>query len=106
MWITAPIPTSPRPTPWRRRRRPVRTCGSTVIALTKLDIVDGFDRLDVCTGYMLDGKEIDHLPAREGAQARVVPVSEPIEGWKGPTADGRSWADRRAQAIKCVRRVE
>src|SRR6187399_1965778 len=87
-------------------RQTVRTCGITGLALTKLDILDGFDSIEVCTGYMLDGKEIDHLPAGEGAQARVVPIYETIEGWKEPTANARSWADLPAQAIKYVRRVE
>src|SRR6266702_3471061 len=87
-------------------RQTVRTCGIHGLALTKLDILDGFDSIEVCTGYMLDGKEIDHLPAGEGAQARVVPVYETIEGWKEPTANARSWADLPAQAIKYVRRVE
>src|SRR6478735_6802070 len=87
-------------------RQTVRTCGINGLALTKLDILDGFDSIEVCTGYMLDGKEIDYLPAGEGAQARVVPVYETIEGWKEPTANARSWADLPAQAIKYVRRVE
>jgi adenylosuccinate synthase len=87
-------------------RQTVRTCGIAGLALTKLDILDGFDSIEVCTGYMLDGKEIDHLPAGEGAQARVVPIYETIEGWKEPTANARSWADLPAQAIKYVRRVE
>jgi adenylosuccinate synthase len=87
-------------------RQTVRTCGITGLALTKLDILDGFDTIEVCIGYNLDGKEIDHLPAGEGAQARVVPIYETIEGWKQPTAKARSWADLPAQAIKYVRRVE
>jgi adenylosuccinate synthase len=87
-------------------RQTVRTSGIAGLALTKLDILDGFDSIEVCTGYMLDGKEIDHLPAGEGAQARVVPIYETIEGWKEPTANARSWADLPAQAIKYVRRVE
>ncbi len=87
-------------------RQTVRTCGINGLALTKLDILDGFDSIEVCTGYRLDGKEIDHLPAGEGAQARVVPIYESIEGWKQPTANARSWADLPAQAIKYVRRVE
>jgi adenylosuccinate synthase len=87
-------------------RQTVRTCGIDGLALTKLDILDGFDSIRVCTGYRLDGKEIDHLPAGEGAQARVVPIYETIEGWKQPTANARSWADLPAQAIKYVRRVE
>ncbi|UZE48185.1 adenylosuccinate synthase [Rhodopseudomonas sp. P2A-2r] len=87
-------------------RQTVRTCGIHGLALTKLDILDGFDTIEVCVGYMLDGKEIDYLPAGEGAQARIVPVYETIEGWKEPTANARSWADLPAQAIKYVRRVE
>ena len=47
-----------------------------------------------------------HLPAGEGAQARVEPIYETVEGWKEPTANARSWADLPAQAIKYVRRVE
>src|SRR5437879_1522731 len=69
-------------------------------------LLDVDHAMEVCTGYMLDGKEIDHLPAGEGAQARVVPIYETIEGWKEPTANARSWADLPAQAIKYVRRVE
>jgi adenylosuccinate synthase len=87
-------------------RQTVRTCGIHGLALTKLDILDGFDSIEVCVGYRLDGKEIDYLPAGEGAQARIEPVYETIEGWKEPTANARSWADLPAQAIKYVRRVE
>lgn len=87
-------------------RQTVRTCGIHGLALTKLDILDGFDSIEVCVGYRLDGKEIDHLPAGEGAQARVEPIWETIEGWKEPTAHARSWADLPAQAIKYVRRIE
>lgn len=87
-------------------RQTVRTCGITGLALTKLDILDGFDSIEVCVGYKLDGKEIDHFPAGEGAQARVEPIWETIEGWKEPTAGARSWADLPAQAIKYVRRIE
>jgi adenylosuccinate synthase len=87
-------------------RQTVRTCGIHGLALTKLDILDGFDTIEVCVGYELDGKEIDHLPAGEGAQARVKPIYETIEGWKEPTANARSWADLPAQAVKYVRRVE
>jgi adenylosuccinate synthase len=87
-------------------RQTARTSGINGLALTKLDILDGFDEIKVCVGYKLDGKDIDHLPAGEGAQARVEPIYETIEGWKEPTAKARSWADLPAQAIKYVRRVE
>jgi len=87
-------------------RQSVRTCGIDGLALTKLDILDGFDTIKVCTAYRLDGHEIDHLPAGEQAQARVEPVYETIAGWKEPTARARSWAQLPAQAIKYVRRIE
>ncbi len=87
-------------------RQTARTCGIHGLALTKLDILDGFDTIEVCTAYELDGRIIDHLPAGEGAQARVKPIYETIEGWKEPTANARSWAELPAQAIKYVRRVE
>ena len=87
-------------------RQTVRTSGISGLALTKLDILDGFDQIKVCTGYRLDGREIDYLPAGELAQARVEPVYETIDGWKEPTARARSWAQLPAQAIKYVRRIE
>jgi adenylosuccinate synthase len=87
-------------------RQTVRTSGIDGIALTKLDILDGFDEIKVCVGYKLDGEVLDHLPASQGAQARVEPIYETIEGWSGTTAGARSWADLPAQAIKYVRRIE
>ena len=87
-------------------RQTVKTSGIDGIALTKLDILDGFEELKICTHYLLDGARIDYLPASQGAQARVQPVYEVIEGWKGATGRARSWAQLPAQAIKYVRRIE
>ncbi|CDZ34900.1 Adenylosuccinate synthetase 2 [Neorhizobium galegae bv. officinalis] len=87
-------------------RQSVATNGITGIALTKLDVLDGLDELKICVGYMLDGQQIDHLPASQGAQARVEPVYVTLEGWKESTVGARSWADLPAQAIKYVRQVE
>jgi adenylosuccinate synthase len=87
-------------------RQTVKTSGIDGIALTKLDILDGFEQLKVCVGYKLDGETIDYLPASQAAQARVEPIYETIEGWREPTGGARSWAQLPAQAIKYVRRVE
>jgi adenylosuccinate synthase len=87
-------------------RQTVRTCGISGIALTKLDVLDGFDPIQVCVRYRLDGREIDYLPAGEAAQARVEPVYETIEGWGASTRGARSWADLPAEAVKYVRRIE
>jgi len=76
------------------------------IALTKLDVLDGFDEVKVCVGYRLDGHEVDHLPALQGAQKRVQPIYEVLKGWQESTQGARSWADLPAQAIKYVKRLE
>jgi adenylosuccinate synthase len=87
-------------------RQTTRTSGINGLALTKLDILDGFDEIKVGVGYRLDGRKIDYLPASASAQARVEPIYESIEGWKSATAGARSWAELPAQAIKYVRRIE
>jgi len=87
-------------------RQTIKVSGIDGIALTKLDVLDGFESLKVCTGYKLDGTAIDHLPAGEGAQARAEPVYETLEGWSASTAGARSWAELPAQCVKYIRRVE
>ncbi len=87
-------------------RQTVKTSGITGIALTKLDILDGLKEIKVCVGYELDGTRIDYLPASMGAQARVKPIYETLEGWSETTAGARSWAQLPAQAIKYVRFIE
>ncbi len=87
-------------------RQAVAVNGIKGIALTKLDVLDGLDEIKVCIGYRLDGEMIDYLPASQGAQARVEPVYETLEGWKGTTAGARSWNDLPAQAVKYVRYIE
>jgi adenylosuccinate synthase len=87
-------------------RQTVKTSGIDGIALTKLDVLDGFDTLHVCTGYRLDGEVLDYLPASQAAQARVEPIYETIEGWSGTTQGARSWAQLPAAAVKYVRRIE
>ena len=87
-------------------RQTVITGGVDGIALTKLDVLDGFDEIKLCIGYALDGKTLDHLPASANAQARLTPVYERLEGWSQSTRGARSWAQLPANAIKYVRRVE
>src|SRR5260221_12215123 len=60
-------------------RQTARTSGINGLALTKLDILDGFDEIKVCVRYRIDGREIDYLPASASAQARVQPVFVTVE---------------------------
>jgi adenylosuccinate synthase len=87
-------------------RQAVKVGGIQGLALTKLDVLDGFSTLRICTGYMIGGAHFRHLPAAPGAQAAAVPIYETVEGWSGSTRGARSWAELPAQAIKYVRRIE
>lgn len=86
-----------------------QTCaisGVDGIALTKLDVLDGFETLKICVGYEIDGKRYDYLPTAAALQARVKPIYEEMEGWTESTQGARSWAELPAAAIKYVRRIE
>jgi adenylosuccinate synthase len=80
--------------------------GVTGIALTKLDVLDGFETLKICTGYRLRGETVDYLPANAAEQAECEPIYEEMAGWSESTAGARSWAELPAQAIKYIRRIE
>ena len=87
-------------------RQSCAVSGVTGIALTKLDVLDGFDTIKICTGYRLRGKVYDYLPAHAAEQAAVEPIYEEMPGWQETTAGARSWADLPAQAIKYITRVQ
>lgn len=87
-------------------RQSVAISGIDGVVLTKLDVLDGFETLKVCTGYRLNGEVIDHLPASVAQQAAVEPIYEELEGWSQPTMGARSWRDLPATAIKYIRRIE
>ncbi len=80
--------------------------GVTGIALTKVDVLDGFETVKICTGYRLRGRILDYFPAHAADQAEVEPIYEEMEGWSETTAGARSWADLPAQAIKYIQRVQ
>jgi adenylosuccinate synthase len=87
-------------------RQTCATSGVSGIALTKLDVLDGFKTLKICVAYDLDGERLDYLPTAADKQARCTPIYEELEGWSETTAGARSWADLPGAAIKYVRRIE
>jgi len=87
-------------------RQTCATSGVSGIALTKLDVLDGFKVLKICVAYELDGKRMDYLPIAADQQARCTPIFEELEGWSETTAGARSWAQLPGAAIKYVRRIE
>jgi adenylosuccinate synthase len=87
-------------------RQSCAVSGVTGIALTKVDVLDGFETVKICTGYRLNGKVLDYLPAHASDQANIEPIYEEHEGWSETTAGARSWVDLPAAAIKYIRRIE
>lgn len=87
-------------------RQTCATSGMNGIALTKLDVLDGFETLKICVAYDLDGERLEYLPTAADQQARCKPIYEEMPGWTESTEGARSWADLPANAIKYVRRVE
>ncbi|WP_374376981.1 adenylosuccinate synthase [Tabrizicola sp.] len=87
-------------------RQTCATSGVSGIALTKLDVLDGFKTLKICVAYDLDGQRLDYLPIAADEQARCTPIYEELEGWSETTAGARSWAELPGAAIKYVRRIE
>ena len=87
-------------------RQTCATSGVNGISLTKLDVLDGFEVLRICTGYELDGTQLDYLPTAADQQARCTPIYEEMPGWSESTEGARSWAELPANAIKYVRRIE
>jgi adenylosuccinate synthase len=87
-------------------RQAIKTGGINGIALTKLDVLDGFDEVKFCTAYRRGGEIYDYVPAGMTAQAALEPVYETAEGWRESTRGARSWADLPATAIKYIRRLE
>ncbi|MEO0550368.1 MAG: adenylosuccinate synthase [Pseudomonadota bacterium] len=87
-------------------RQACATSGVNGLAITKLDVLDSFDEIKICTAYRLDGEVIDYYPAGLTDQTRVKPIYETMPGWSGSTRGARSWNDLPAEAVKYVRRLE
>ncbi|MBK19546.1 MAG: adenylosuccinate synthase [Rhodospirillaceae bacterium] len=87
-------------------RQAIKVGGIDGIALTKLDVLDGFDSLKVCIGYRYQGEEYDFFPAGRDAQAGVEPIYETLDGWTESTCGAQSWAELPATAVKYIRRIE
>jgi adenylosuccinate synthase len=86
----------------------VRLAGYSAIALTKLDVLDGFERIRVATAYRdpADGREWKTVPASASVYARLEPVYEDLPGWRTDTTGCRSWLELPGAARTYVERLE
>ena len=89
-------------------RQAVKVGGIDGIALTKLDVLDGFDELKVCIGYRIGGADAaTTCPAGAAAQAaRRAGLRDDAKAGANRTQGARSWAQLPATAIKYIRRIE
>jgi len=87
-------------------RQAAAVSGVHGLALMKLDVLDGFEEIRICTGYRLDGAELDYLPPAAARQARLEPVWETLPGWRENTAGLRRWEDLPENARRYILRVE
>ena len=87
-------------------RHAVRLNSLTEIALTKLDVLDGFDTVKVCTGYLLDGEPVRHYPDRSDVLARIEPVYETLPGWRTDLSEARERGSLPAEAKAFLDLVE
>ncbi len=87
-------------------RQSVAISGIQGIVLTKLDVLDGFETLKICTGYRVGDRTLDYLPAGLSEQAAVQPIYEEMEGWTHATRGVRSWRELPAAAVNYVRKIE
>jgi adenylosuccinate synthase len=83
-----------------------RINGYTGIALTRLDVLDKFPRLKICTAYTLDGKTIEEFPSRVGDLEKCLPVYEEIDGWMTPTSGIREYSKLPLEARRYIKRLE
>ncbi|PYR51504.1 MAG: adenylosuccinate synthase [Acidobacteria bacterium] len=84
----------------------VRINGLDGLALTKLDVLDGLDRIDICTSYACDGRTLTEFPSDTGQLAACQPIYETMPGWAAPTAGARTFDQLPAAARKYIARLE
>jgi len=87
-------------------RYAVRVNGVDALALTKLDVLDDLDEIQICTSYRCNGSTVEELPGDMGALAACTPVYESIPGWSAPTKGARRYADLPEGARRYIRRLE
>lgn len=76
------------------------------LVVTRVDILSGFEKVKVCTGYRVNGREIQHVPAQTHHLAEVEPIYEEHAGWSGDLRSARSWDDLPSELQKYLRFVE
>jgi adenylosuccinate synthase len=84
----------------------VRINGLNALALTKLDVLDGLDRIEICTGYRMGNEVFTEFPSDIAQLAVCEPIYESMPGWSTPTKGIRRFADLPEHARRYIARLE
>ena len=87
-------------------RYAVRINGIDALALTKLDVLDGIDKIEICTGYSIGGKTVTEFPSDLQTCGPITPVYESWPGWKQPTKGVRDYGKLPVEAQRYIKRLE
>jgi adenylosuccinate synthase len=87
-------------------RRSIFNNSVTGLCVTKLDVLDGLEKVRICTGYRVDGRPVETPPIGAEGFAAVEPVYEEVEGWKESTFGIRRYEDLPATARAYLKRIE
>ena len=87
-------------------RYAARVNGLTDLAVTKLDVLDSYERLAICTGYEVEGEVLTESPGDLADLERLTPRYEWFEGWQRSTAEARALEDLPSQARRYLDRIE
>ncbi len=87
-------------------RQAIQLCSVKEIALTKLDVLDGFTKIKICTSYKIDGKTYDYFPQNINLWSKIEPIYEEMDGWQEVTAGITSYAKLPQKAVAYIKRIE
>ena len=87
-------------------KQSIKISGINNIILTKLDVLDFLEEINICTGYLIENKEYDYLPASETLQMKIVPIYKKFEGWNSSTFGLTSWKELPIRAKNYIQGIE
>ncbi|MBM4349417.1 MAG: adenylosuccinate synthase, partial [Deltaproteobacteria bacterium] len=84
----------------------IRINGIQEVAITKLDVLNDFDKIKICVGYCLNGKVIQHVPSNLEVLESCEPVYEELDGWRREVKGAKKISELPAQAQRYLKRIE
>lgn len=87
-------------------RQAIQLSSVKEVVLTKLDVLDKLDKIKICVGYKIDGKEYDHMPQASHLWENIEPIYEEVSGWKESTVGAKSLSDLPKKALEYIAKIE